>query len=167
MERKKIPWKNNLVISRFIRGLKSRKHKFSNISKTSSFICLQNSCKLQRIIAQSQIMHKTLSLLTIFWSYKQRTTKFSQKPNQFFNNPQTRCRLSSEKLCVLSLVCNSTTPLSAVFVRDFKFKNRQLNRKTFEGDGWVSLEFPIGQSRCQWTSVIVSWENILFKVPSW
>ena len=42
----------------------------------------------------------------------------------------------------LSLVHNSATPMSAVFAWDFKFKNRQLDRKTFEIDKWVSLEFP-------------------------
>ena len=35
--------------------------------------------------------------------------------------------------------------MSAVFVWDFKFKNRQLDRKTFEVDKWVSLEFPARQ----------------------
>ena len=55
-----------------------------------------------------------------------------------------------------------------VFVWDFKFKNRQLDRKTFKVDKWVSLEFParqwlrLRQSRYQWTfAIIVSCENIL------
>ena len=33
----------------------------------------------------------------------------------------------------------------AVFVWDFKFKYRQLDRKTFEVDKWVWLEFPARQ----------------------
>ena len=58
--------------------------------------------------------------------------------------------------------------MSTVFVWDFKFKNRQLDRKTFEVDKWVSLEFParqrlkLRQLRYQSTFVIiVSCENIL------
>ena len=62
-----------------------------------------------------------------------------------FNDPQTHCRLSSKKLCVLSLVYNSRTLLSAVFVWGLKFTNRQLERKTFEVDKWVLLEIPTGQ----------------------
>ena len=46
---------------------------------------------------------------------------------------------------ILSLVYNSTTPLSAVFVCGFKFTRRQLDRKTFEVDKWVSLEFSTRQ----------------------
>ena len=53
--------------------------------------------------------------------------------------------LSSKKLCVLSLVYNSRTPLSALFVWGLKFTNRQLDRKTFKVDKWVSLEFPTRQ----------------------
>ena len=58
--------------------------------------------------------------------------------------------------------------MSAVFVWDFKFNNRQSDRKKIEVDKWVSLEFParqqlkLRQSRYQWTFVIiVSCENIL------
>ena len=45
----------------------------------------------------------------------------------------------------LSLVYNSTTPTSALFVGDLKVKNRQLDRKTFEVHKWVSLEFSARQ----------------------
>ena len=51
----------------------------------------------------------------------------------------------AKETTLLSLVYNSATNMSAVFVWDFKFKNRQLDRKTFEIDKWVSLEFPARQ----------------------
>ena len=35
--------------------------------------------------------------------------------------------------------------MSAVYVWDFKFKNRELDWKTFEVYKWVSLEFPSRQ----------------------
>ena len=49
------------------------------------------------------------------------------------------------KETVLSLVHNSITPLSAVFVWRFKFTNGQLDRETFEVDKWASLELPTRQ----------------------
>ena len=45
---------------------------------------LQNSSKPQQITARSQIMHKTLSSTTIFWSSQQKTPKFPQKTEQIF-----------------------------------------------------------------------------------
>ena len=51
----------------------------------------------------------------------------------------------SKKLCVLSLVYNSTISLSAVFIQGFKFTNGQLDQKTFEVDNWASLELPTRQ----------------------
>ena len=137
--------KNNLVIirkiSRFIRGLTAGN---TNSQKSQNRACL---CTFKVALNPSEslpdfrIMHKTLiSSSTILWSYKQKTAKFSLKPNKFSNNPQTLWRLSSKELCALSLVYNSTTLLLAVFVWGFQFTNRQLDRKTLEVDKWVSLE---------------------------
>ena len=85
-------------------------------------------------------MHKTIPSTTIFLSNPRKTTKSSQKTEWNFNDTQTRLRSSWKKLCVLSLVYNSRTLLSAVFVWGLKFTNRQLDRKTFEVDKWVLLE---------------------------
>ena len=80
--------------------------------------------------------------MTIFGVISKKLQNFAKKPNNFFNNQQTCWRVSSKKLCVLSLVYNSTTPLFAVFVWGFKVKNRQLDWKTFEVD---KVEFPTRQ----------------------
>ena len=50
-----------------------------------------------------------------------------------------------QRNCVLSLVYNSRTPLSAVFVWGLKFTNRKLDRKTFEVDKFVLFDIPTGQ----------------------
>ena len=70
--------------------------------------------------------------------------KFDQTDREVFESTLEEA-LGSKKLCVLSLVYNSRTPLSAVFVWGFKFTNRQLDRKTFKVDKWVSLELPTRQ----------------------
>ena len=77
-------------------------------------------------------------------SNPQKNYKFPDKQNKvtMINRPAGGYL---KKNCVLSLIYNSRTPLSAVFAWGLKVTNKQLDRKTFEVDKWVLLGIPTGQ----------------------
>ena len=170
MKKKKIPWKNNLVtvkkIARFIRGLTAENTNCQISQNPARFGTFKIALSASESLVDLKYCIKPYHQRPFFWVILKKLQNFPKKQWNF-NDTQTRWRLSSKKLCVLSLLYNSRTLLSAVFVWGLKFTNRQFDRKTFEVDKWVLLEIPTGQelklrqSRYQWTSVIVSRENIL------
>ena len=96
-------------ISQFIKGLTAEDTN-SQISQNRARLCaFKIAINPSELIADLELCMKRYHRRPIF-------AKFSQKPNKFFDDPQTHWPLLSKKLCVLSLVYNSTTPLSAVFV---------------------------------------------------
>ena len=125
-------------ISRFIKGLTAEDTN-SQISQNRARLCaFKIATNPSEPLADLEYCINAI-IIDLFLEFWAKNCKIlPKKPNKFFDDPHTHGWLSSKKLCVLSLVYNSTTPLSAVFVWGFKFTNGQLDRKTFEVDKWAS-----------------------------